>query len=115
VKKSLEWRYEFDSENDFKKWALDRLLYLDPKYHYVSTQTNSKGKRQHRGLADIFLRHESWEKGMQLAVEFKRPGNWHYSNDEQRIYHQRGDILIWDSWRMVCDCLGIEYIEQLEL
>jgi hypothetical protein len=114
LQKFPTWRImhymEFQNEHDFQNWAVARLRRLG--YLVTVTSSNSPGKRQHRALADTLIHHPSWQKGMNLAAEFKKPGKWKYSSPEQEEAHQLGVIVVFDSWLGICDTLGLEYSEQ---
>jgi hypothetical protein len=59
------------------------------------------------------VRHRDWPRGQWLMLEFKRPDGKGKLSPEQEEALVMGDIFVVQSWKEVCDALGIPFSEQL--
>lgn len=105
--KSLEPR-EFRDEHDLQGFIVGRLRHLG--YVVEVSSSNVRGRRQHRGVSDLFVRCRDWPKAHWLHSEIK--GAKTPLSVEQEEAYLMGNIVIWRSWLEACTDLGLPIDEQ---
>jgi len=54
----------------------------------------SRGDGATRGIADLLVRHPTWQRGAWLALEVKKPGPIIWSSPEQKHLAIVGDVIV---------------------